>query len=82
MGKRGKGGGGGRGGRRGPHAGGKTDYSEISKHNEAFEKYYNELNIVADGERDEFWAAMRRELPNSFRFAGSRGYSQADPEIK
>ncbi len=82
MGKRGKGGGGGRGGGRRPRAGERADYSEINRHNEAFEKYYNELNIVDDKERDEFWTAMRRELPNSFRFAGSRGYAQAELEIK
>jgi multisite-specific tRNA:(cytosine-C5)-methyltransferase len=28
-------------------------------------------------EREAFWAALRRELPNSFRFCGSRGHALA-----
>lgn len=31
------------------------------------------LNLPEE-ERQEFWAALRRELPNSFRFCGSKGY--------
>ena len=50
-------------------------YEEVKKSNELFEKFYNELNIVPEGEeRKEFWTAMRRELPNSFRFTGSKGW--------
>ncbi|KIW07870.1 uncharacterized protein PV09_01784 [Verruconis gallopava] len=71
------GGGGGRGsGRdtRAPYA----SYDEVKKSNELFERYYNELNLVPDeDERKEFWAAMRRELPNSFRFTGSKGHALA-----
>lgn len=49
-------------------------YGEVRKSNELFERFYNALNIVPEGdERKEFWAAMRRELPNSFRFTGSKG---------
>ena len=49
-------------------------YDEVKKTNELFEKFYNDLNIVPEGEeRKEFWTAMRRELPNSFRFTGSKG---------
>jgi multisite-specific tRNA:(cytosine-C5)-methyltransferase len=34
------------------------------------------MNIVPEGEeREQFWAALRRELPNSFRFCGSKGYT-------
>ena len=47
----------------------------MPKNNEQFERLYNELNIVPEGEeREQFWAALRRELPNSFRFCGSKGY--------
>ncbi len=53
----------------------RTDYSEVPKANELFEKYYNELGIVETGENDEFWGALKRDLPNSFRFTGSKGYS-------
>ncbi|KAI9833762.1 MAG: hypothetical protein M1819_003495 [Sarea resinae] len=84
MGKRGKpyrgrggGGRGGRGGGGGHRAGVRTDYKEVEKNNEAFENYYNQLGIVEDGEREEFWTALRRELPNSFRFTGSKGHALA-----
>lgn len=52
----------------------RTDYQEIPKSNALFEKYYNQLAVIDDAEREEFWNALRRELPNSFRFAGSKGY--------
>ncbi|KAL8688239.1 MAG: hypothetical protein Q9218_005803 [Villophora microphyllina] len=50
----------------------RVDYSEVAKTNKPFEDYYNQLNILKDEEKEEFWAALRRELPNSFRFAGSK----------
>ncbi|KAJ5975470.1 Multisite-specific tRNA:(cytosine-C(5))-methyltransferase [Penicillium waksmanii] len=59
-----------RGGRGG---GGRTNWSEIARTNEKLERYYNELGIVSEAEKEDFWAAMRRDLPNSFRFTGSRG---------
>ena len=66
----GRGRGGGRGGgQRAP----RPDYQEVQKHNDLYEGYYNELGITGEEERDEFWAALRRELPNSFRFTGSKG---------
>ncbi len=69
---------GGRGGGRGRGRGGgqrsqRADYDDIPKTNSLFEKYYNELNLVPDADRESFWDAMRRELPNSFRFTGSKG---------
>jgi multisite-specific tRNA:(cytosine-C5)-methyltransferase len=78
----GRGGGRGRGKGRGRGGGGggnrngwddRSGYKEIEKKNELFERYYNELNLVEGDERSEFWTALRRELPNSFRFAGSKG---------
>lgn len=45
--------------------------------NEKLERYYNELNIVEGEERAVFWETMRRELPNSFRFTGSKRYVPA-----
>lgn len=37
------------------------------------ERYYNSLNIIADEEeRKQFWAALRRELPHSWIFTGSK----------
>ncbi|KAL8731487.1 MAG: hypothetical protein Q9181_004285 [Wetmoreana brouardii] len=77
MGKRG---GGRRGGGRGRGRGGqrmerpqRADYEEAVKSNKHFEDYYNQLEIFAHEEKEEFWMALRRELPNSFRFTGSKG---------
>jgi len=67
-------GGGNRGGGGGYHNAPRQSFEEVNKHNEHMEKYYNELNLVPEGEeREQFWAALRRELPNSFRFCGSKG---------
>jgi multisite-specific tRNA:(cytosine-C5)-methyltransferase len=52
----------------------RTDYDEVIKKNEKFERYYNELGIVEDEEKERFWEAVRRDLPNSFRFCGSKGH--------
>lgn len=78
---RGRGGGGGRG--RGGGGGGqrqfqdnRVSFDQINKTNEKFERYYNTINIVPEGEeRDAFWAALKKELPNSFRFTGSKGHA-------
>ncbi|KAJ5624854.1 Methyltransferase (Ncl1) [Penicillium lagena] len=74
MGKRGgkKGGGRGGGGVRKPSA-----YQDIPKSNEKLERYYNEPGIIPEEEREQFWTTMRRDLPNSFRFTGSRGHALA-----
>ncbi|KAF4534485.1 Methyltransferase [Lasiodiplodia theobromae] len=80
MGRRGgRGGGRGRGrGSRGGYGGGsRGDWKEVEKHNVNFEKYYNELGIVPEEEREQFWTALKKELPNSFRFTGSKGHALA-----
>ncbi|TKA82087.1 hypothetical protein B0A49_00240 [Cryomyces minteri] len=77
RGRGGRGRGGGRGGW-GPSSGARQPYVEVTKQNERFERFYNELSIVPEGEeREEFWSAIKRELPNSFRFAGSKGHALA-----
>ena len=82
--RRGGGGGGrGRGGRgRGGGGGGRkyednrVSFDQMNKRNDKFERFYNTLNVVPEGsEREAFWAALRRELPNSFRFTGSKGHA-------
>ncbi|CZT20829.1 related to tRNA (cytosine-5-)-methyltransferase [Ramularia collo-cygni] len=81
---RGRGGGGGGGRGRGGGGGGgqrqfqdnRVSFDQINKTNEKFERYYNTINIVPAGEeRDAFWAALKKELPNSFRFTGSKGHA-------
>ncbi|KAI1503958.1 S-adenosyl-L-methionine-dependent methyltransferase [Biscogniauxia marginata] len=52
-------------------------YPEIVKEHERLERYYNSLLPLDDAEKTEFWNALKRELPNSFRFCGSKGHALA-----
>ncbi|KAK4103491.1 S-adenosyl-L-methionine-dependent methyltransferase [Parathielavia hyrcaniae] len=73
--------GGGRGGRdRDNNRGGHRPYETwpaVKKENKRLEEYYNALVDLPEDERADFWAALRRELPNSFRFCGSKGHALA-----
>ncbi|KAI5868574.1 S-adenosyl-L-methionine-dependent methyltransferase [Durotheca rogersii] len=74
-----------RGGRKGgPNHGPRSDgpapfqsYSEIVKKNVNMEKFYDSALPFDDDERLQFWEALKRELPNSFRFCGSKGHALA-----
>ncbi|KAI9674220.1 MAG: hypothetical protein M1817_002038 [Caeruleum heppii] len=80
MGKRGKkfGGARGRGGRGGFRPRSRADFKEIIKENKLYEAYYNHLVHEGDpAEKDQFWDALKRDLPISFRFAGSKGRALA-----
>ena len=50
------------------------DKALIHRHNDKFEQYYDYLELVPKEEQDDFWEHMRRDLPNSFRFTGSKAY--------
>lgn len=63
-----------------PQRDNRTNKNDIARTNEKFEHYYNELNVVPQEEREQFWEAMRRDLPNSFRFTGSRSHALAVQE--
>jgi multisite-specific tRNA:(cytosine-C5)-methyltransferase len=52
-------------------------YPDIVKSNERLENYYNDLLEFSEEEKKEFWDALKRELPNSFRFCGSKGHALA-----
>ncbi|KIX03484.1 uncharacterized protein Z518_07037 [Rhinocladiella mackenziei CBS 650.93] len=68
----------GRGGGAGPrHRDYRSNKADISRHNDKYEQYYNQLGIIPDDDQDEFWQAMRRDLPNSFRFTGSKAHALA-----
>ncbi|EAQ88234.1 hypothetical protein CHGG_04853 [Chaetomium globosum CBS 148.51] len=75
----GRGGRGGRGGSRDNRGGHRPyqTYPEVPKENKRLEQYYNTLVDLPEEERVEFWAALKRELPNSFRFCGSKGHALA-----
>ncbi|KAI0387640.1 S-adenosyl-L-methionine-dependent methyltransferase [Hypomontagnella monticulosa] len=79
MGKKfrgGRKGGSNRGGRRnGPAT--YQSYDAIVKENKNLEKFYNSAIPLEKAERTEFWEALKRELPNSFRFCGSKGHALA-----
>jgi len=79
MGKRGgrKGGRGRGGGGGGPRQDNRTNKADINRHNDKFEEYYDQLGVVPNEEREQFWSTMRRDLPNSFRFTGSKAHALA-----
>ncbi|KAL2120544.1 hypothetical protein VTJ04DRAFT_4571 [Mycothermus thermophilus] len=52
-------------------------FPEVVKENKRLEQYYNTILDLLEDERAEFWAALRRDLPNSFRFCGSKGHALA-----
>ncbi|KAJ8105004.1 hypothetical protein ONZ43_g7597 [Nemania bipapillata] len=52
-------------------------YPDIPKNNEKLEAFYNSLLPLDDAEKSEFWEALRKDLPNSFRFCGSKGHALA-----
>lgn len=51
------------------------NYTNLPKENERLQKFYDELLGLPEEERAEFWTAYQRELPNSFRFCGSKGHA-------
>ncbi|TAQ91424.1 hypothetical protein B7494_g137 [Chlorociboria aeruginascens] len=75
---RGRGRGGGGGGGRGNwdnSEDNRVSFEKVEKYNEKLERFYNDVLGLDEEEKDEFWATLRRELPNSFRFAGSKGHA-------
>lgn len=73
---RGRGRGGGGGGQRRQYQDNRQSFDEVEKKNEKFERFYNTIDVVPAGvQRDNFWATLRKELPNSFRFTGSKGHA-------
>ncbi|KAK6853394.1 methyltransferase domain-containing protein [Apiospora arundinis] len=72
-----RGGGGGGGGNTGQRAA-YVSFPEVVKENEKLQRYYDAtIPIEDEEERKAFWEALRTELPNSFRFCGSKGHALA-----
>ncbi|KAJ5676877.1 Methyltransferase (Ncl1) [Penicillium maclennaniae] len=71
-----------RGGRGGGGGGGRrsNNWQDISRNNAKMERYYSESGIIPEEDLETFWDYMRRDLPNSFRFTGSRGHALAVQE--
>ncbi|KAG9239904.1 S-adenosyl-L-methionine-dependent methyltransferase [Calycina marina] len=55
----------------------RVSFEKTPKGNAKLERYYNKILGLGEEEQAEFWAALKRELPNSFRFAGSKGHALA-----
>ncbi|RMZ73823.1 methyltransferase (Ncl1) [Pyrenophora seminiperda CCB06] len=76
---RGRGGGGGGGG------GGRDTRSEpwtnIERKNDLFEGYYRLGGFLEEAEFDEMWKSLQADLPNSFRFTGTKSDALAVREI-
>ena len=70
--------------KRGNDDGGNTDgggdgyhtRSAVTLTNASFEAYYKELEIVPEGEWEEFMEALRRPLPATFRINGAGRYAK------
>ncbi|KAI4654286.1 uncharacterized protein J4E78_007331 [Alternaria triticimaculans] len=71
---RGGGGGGGRDTRSEP-------WSTIERKNELFESYYRMGGFLEEAEFEEMWKALQTDLPNSFRFTGTKSDALAVREI-
>ncbi|KAM0328231.1 hypothetical protein ACHAQA_005640 [Verticillium albo-atrum] len=67
--------------KQGRHSGPRSEswksYAQVEKKNEKLQGYYDGLLQLPEEERQQFWDALKRELPNSFRFAGSKGHAIA-----
>ncbi|EON96598.1 putative trna (cytosine-5-)-methyltransferase ncl1 protein [Phaeoacremonium minimum UCRPA7] len=66
---------GGRGGNRGAPRRDNRAYPPVHKENERLQKYYDLLLSLPQEENKDFWDAYKRDLPNSFRFCGSKGHA-------
>ncbi|KAA8651696.1 hypothetical protein EYZ11_008985 [Aspergillus tanneri] len=65
-------------GKKGGQAGGvRQNWQDVPKTNAKLEDYYNRQGFIPEEEREAFWETLRRDLPNSFRFTGSRGHALA-----
>ncbi|XP_044513807.1 RNA cytosine C(5)-methyltransferase NSUN2 [Gracilinanus agilis] len=51
-------------------------YPEIVKENKLFEHYYQELNIVPEGEWEQFMQALREPLPATLRITGYKCHAK------
>ncbi|PHH65877.1 hypothetical protein CDD81_1246 [Ophiocordyceps australis] len=77
MGKRGFRGKARRGGGRGGAGAVWRDYAAVPKVHAKLQEYYDVLLQLPEDEKRLYWEALRRELPNSFRFCGSKGHALA-----
>ena len=75
---RGRGGGGGGGGGRDTRS---EPWSTIERTNELFESYYRMGGFLEEAEFEDMWRTLQADLPNSFRFTGTKSDALAVREI-
>jgi hypothetical protein len=56
-----------------PAQGERGNYTSIATENALYERFYKESQILPEDEWEPFWEALKRTLPTTFRFTGSRG---------
>ncbi|KAL4914909.1 S-adenosyl-L-methionine-dependent methyltransferase [Aspergillus aurantiobrunneus] len=50
-------------------------WQDVPRTNAKFEDYYNSQGFIPEEEREVFWETLKKDLPNSFRFTGSKGHA-------
>jgi len=58
----------------GPAKGERGNYASVTTENALYERFYKESNVVPEEEWEGFWGALKRTLPTTFRFTGSRWF--------
>ncbi|XP_069469824.1 RNA cytosine C(5)-methyltransferase NSUN2 [Ambystoma mexicanum] len=58
------------------NAGWEGSYTDIVKENQLFERYYQELKIVPEGEWDQFMQTLREPLPATLRITGYKSHAK------
>lgn len=56
-------------------------WDNIKRENELYEEYYRKGGFLDDAEFEEMWKALASNLPNSFRFTGTKAEAHAVREI-
>ncbi|KAF8421464.1 S-adenosyl-L-methionine-dependent methyltransferase [Tirmania nivea] len=53
----------------------RDDYQSVDFNNELYEKFYKESGLVPESEWETFWETLKRTLPTTFRFTGSKNHA-------
>lgn len=53
----------------------RDDYQSVDFNNELYEKFYKESGLIPESEWETFWETLKRTLPTTFRFTGSKNHA-------
>ncbi|KAL7271489.1 tRNA (cytosine-5-)-methyltransferase ncl1 [Rhizina undulata] len=53
----------------------RANYETIPSENAKYEAYYRESGLIPEEEWSEFWGTLKRTLPTTFRFTGSKAHA-------